>query len=72
MAKFDSRTFLKTPKTTTIHSVPPGTYVHIGLKKSIDLIMESQERLPEELMLDFNIDGIPISRSTPTVSLKFN
>lgn len=30
----DSSTFLMTPKRTTILSVPPGTYVHIGKKKA--------------------------------------
>lgn len=66
----DSRTLLGTPKTRTIYDVPPGKYVHIGLRNSLQPILSNYWKENEnpfslnEIILDINIDGIPISRSS--------
>lgn len=64
----DSRTFLKTPKCREVIDILPGRYSHIGVKASVDHFLDSQlvenSTLPSELFMDFNIDGVPISRSS--------
>lgn len=62
----DSRTFLKTPKSREVMEILPGRYSHIGVKVSVDHFLESQlaNPIPSELFMDFNIDGVPISRSS--------
>lgn len=60
----DSRTLLKTPKLKSILKIEPGEYVHIGLKYGLDTIFEKFESLPNEVTLNFNIDGIPLSKSS--------
>lgn len=60
----DSRTLLRTPKETAVVPVSPGNYVHIGLKTSLDLLFATLQDKPSKLLLDFNIDGVPISKSS--------
>lgn len=55
---------MRTPKHQQIVSVPPGQYSHIGLKKGLDCYMNACKGVVQELTLDFNIDGVPISRSS--------
>lgn len=60
----DSRTLLKTPKSSEIEIVEPGQYVHIGLKNGIDNILIKSKQMPEEIKVNFNIDGVPLSKSS--------
>lgn len=61
----DSRTLLQTPTQRSVVNVPPGQYCHIGLKKALNCYMElCTEEDINEVTLDFNIDGVPLSRST--------
>lgn len=60
----DSRTFLQTPKKTTTIPVAPGNYIHLGLKNGLENILKSLNSIPSEALLSFNIDGLPISRSS--------
>lgn len=60
----DCRTLMRTPKNRNIVSVPPGQYSHIGLKKALDCYMNTCKVNIDKLTLDFNIDGVPISRSS--------
>lgn len=62
----DCRTLMKTPTSRNVIPMHPGNYVHIGLKNGIDHFLESfaNENLPNELKLDFNIDGLPLSKSS--------
>lgn len=60
----DSRTLLHTPKVQSTISVLPGLYSHIGLKDALDSYMSSSQLQFTELSVDFNIDGVPISKSS--------
>lgn len=61
----DSRTLLETPKKHIIHDVTPGKYIHIGLKNSLENILKNRNCNDlDEIILDFNIDGVPISKSS--------
>lgn len=60
----DSRTLLETPKSRIVLDVPPGKYIHIGLKNGLDNILSNSNKDNSELYLDFNIDGLPITKST--------
>ena len=59
----DCRTLMSTPTTRNIVRVEPGNYVHIGLKLALDAILSTNESVTE-IILDFNIDGVPISKSS--------
>lgn len=60
----DSRTLLGTPILSNIIDMSPGKYVHIGVKKGLVDYLSSLQDVPESISIDFNIDGVPISRST--------
>lgn len=60
----DSRTFFQTPKTREVVDMAPGKYSHIGIKRGLDYNMSQLGDLPSEIELDFNIDGVPISKSS--------
>lgn len=60
----DCRTLLKTPRKTDIVNVFPGTYSHLGLKIGIENVLDKIKIIPKEIIVDFNIDGVPLSRST--------
>jgi hypothetical protein len=63
----DPRTLLQTPRTCEIQSVGGGQYVHMGLQKGLENIVGRD--LPEcspSLELQFNIDGLPIFKSSNT------
>ncbi|CAG7728007.1 unnamed protein product [Allacma fusca] len=59
----DARSLLKTPRTTLTREVPPGNYCHIGATERLKQIIA---RYPNNttLILDINIDGLPVSRSS--------
>lgn len=62
----DSRTLMRTPKSRRIIDIGPGKYVHIGIRNNLESYLNNFEpdRLPKKLLLDFNIDGLPISKSS--------
>lgn len=61
----DCRTLMQTPKQRLIIDIPPGKYVHISLKNSLETIL-THHNDPDlnEIIIDFNVDGVPISKST--------
>lgn len=60
----DSRTLLGTPISSNIIDMAPGKYLHIGVKKGLEEYLSSLHDIPDSISIDFNIDGVPISRST--------
>lgn len=60
----DSRALLETPRSREVSDIFPGKYVHIGIRKGIDHYLKGQQQLPQSIMLDFNVDGAPITKST--------
>lgn len=62
----DARTLLQAPKKPVpLRTVEPGVYWHYGLKKLIDTLLNSAVDLPKSLDILVNIDGLPISASSP-------
>ena len=47
-----------------IIAIDPEQYVHIGLKAGLDKILEHESNYPKVLHLDFNIDGVPLAKSS--------
>lgn len=64
----DVRTLMKTPKTRELVDLPPGKYVHLGIRSALDLLLSitDVELIPDEILLTFNIDGVPLSKSSNT------
>lgn len=60
----DSRTLLKTPRTIFLREISPGKYCHFGLVNSLKYILQKSDRLIDSISLQFNVDGLPISRSS--------
>lgn len=60
----DSRTLLRTPTQRNMSIISNGHYCHIGLAKAINYYVQNLKTIPEEITLDFNIDGVPLSRSS--------
>jgi len=62
----DPRTLLKTPSTTSIKKIGGGTYHHFGLKKEIELMLETIQSIPSKLCLVVGIDGLAITNNPTT------
>lgn len=64
----DARTLLKTPAKSSISKFANGSYAHIGMAKSLmhQLPLIDTNVSVESLLIDINIDGLPISRSSST------
>lgn len=64
----DPRTLLHTSLAVenVFIDVPPGRYWHFGLVRALTKVFERVDTLtcPKEIFLDFNIDGIPVSKSS--------
>lgn len=60
----DGRTLLHTPTSQNIVRLPPGDYCHLGLNKAIQYFLSCCPIIPNKLQLDFNVDGVPLSRSS--------
>lgn len=62
----DIRTLLGTSRNVTLYDISPGKYVHFGLKICLEHSLNSyfRHKLPNELCLNFNIDGLPITKSS--------
>lgn len=61
----DARTLLGcSPKPLLFRSVPPGEYYHFGLTNGILFVVEKLGITDNTLSLEFNVDGVPIYRSS--------
>lgn len=62
----DPRTLLNTPKSTKIITMGSGIYTHIGVAYSVKQQLKTvpNKYIPEIIYLDYNVDGLPISKST--------
>lgn len=61
----DSRSLLQTPQARNTVDMPPGKYVHIGLQTSlINVLTSFPKNNLDTIILDFNVDGVPISKSS--------
>ena len=62
----DARTLLHTPTTTAISPLGTGSYSHYGLEKGLinQLTELIADKIPRNIVLDFNIDGLPLSKSS--------
>lgn len=66
-----SKTLLKTEKArTNVLTMNGGTYCHTGIEKTLTAVcatlIESSQAIPNELTIDFNIDGVNHTKSTKT------
>lgn len=63
----DARSLLQTPRKQEVRIVVPGTYYHFGLRKSILNILTSMnaKRNIDNIKIAINIDGLPLSKSSP-------
>lgn len=61
----DSRTLCKTPRTTDIRAVAGGQYWYNSIENNLRLIC-SNIKSDTTLKLNFNVDGIPLMKSSAT------
>ncbi|CAG7822196.1 unnamed protein product, partial [Allacma fusca] len=54
----------RTPRQTVVEPLPPGEYVHFGLKNALQTLLENVKNPPVEMKIQIGIDGIPVHRST--------
>lgn len=61
----DYRTLLKTPKPVPKY-IEPGSYIHLGVHRSLHRILSENRKLSAvtELLMQFFVDGVSISKST--------
>lgn len=63
----DVRTLMNTPRSHEIININPGTYIHLGLKKMLLIILNfniNNLKNLQEVFLSFNIDGLPLAHSS--------
>ncbi|XP_048001339.1 uncharacterized protein LOC125238094 [Leguminivora glycinivorella] len=60
----DSRTLLKTSRRNNIVPIGNGEYWYYGLEQALKNALSQVRNLPSNIFLTFNIDGLPIARST--------
>lgn len=64
----DAHTLLATPRDTqrapVVSSMVPGHYCHFGLQKSLENALSKARYEGSHVSLAFNIDGLPISKSS--------
>lgn len=61
----DSRSLLQTPRTNNIVAMGGGKYWYNGLRNCIvQIYFDNLTHLPSNLYLKFNIDGLPIAKSS--------
>lgn len=63
-----SKTLLKTARFTSTYAMNDGSYSHIGVAKCLSAVCSALSKcnhpIPDEFILDFNIDGVSYSKST--------
>nr|XP_042902110.1 uncharacterized protein LOC107449218 [Parasteatoda tepidariorum] len=57
-------TLLKTPRRVDVQQMGSGEFFHFGLKNGIEKTMKQHHIVKDSLLLDFNIDGLPLFRSS--------
>lgn len=62
----DSRTILKTPKTTTVKPLSEGIYHYFGISQEVNFILQSNKNLPKEFLLVVGVDGLPLMSNPPS------
>lgn len=60
----DARTLTQTPKQVTTMEFYEGHYFHFGIENGIRQQMREMDVVPDTIILDVNIDGLPISKSS--------
>jgi len=63
----DVRTLMHTPRSHDIICIIPGSYIHLGSKKMLLIILnfnKSSLKNVKEIFLSFNIDGSPLANSS--------
>ncbi|KAB0790106.1 hypothetical protein PPYR_15573 [Photinus pyralis] len=60
----DYRTFLKTPLTIKTKKLDNGEYAHFGFSDALHHYLSTTNMLGNTILLSFNIDGIPLFKST--------
>lgn len=60
----DSRTLLKTPKKGDVIDVSPGKYYHMGLEQQLTDLIRKSGRIPNQILLAVNMDGVPIFKNS--------
>ncbi|KAL1474394.1 hypothetical protein MTO96_038010 [Rhipicephalus appendiculatus] len=64
----DARTLLRTPRgqclDCPITDLAPGHYCHFGLQRGLLRALSGFRQLPQTLALAFNIDGLPLAKSS--------
>lgn len=61
------KTLFGTKKCVAVTAMDPGIYYHFGLEKSLKTqlnLLPQQIEIPKTIILDFNTDGLPVSRSS--------
>lgn len=59
----DARTLLNTPRTTDVQNMGSGQFYYFGLTKKLTTIVVKHKKV-DLLELDFNIDGLPLYKSS--------
>ncbi|XP_064465345.1 uncharacterized protein LOC135376812 [Ornithodoros turicata] len=60
-----ARTLLKTPRASPdFQDIHPGKYHHFGLASGLRYVLKNALSLPDILLLNVNIDGLPLTKST--------
>ena len=59
----DVRTLKRTPKQNNIVGMGGGSYVHFGLKNSIEKLINREDNI-NAVAIDIGIDGLPLSKSS--------
>ncbi|XP_050525145.1 uncharacterized protein LOC126896421 [Daktulosphaira vitifoliae] len=62
----DSRTILKTPKTTVVKPISDGIYHYFGITQEVKCILYSNKNLFKEFLLVVGIDGLPLMSNPPS------
>lgn len=62
----DSRTLLKTPRCVNTKEMKPGSYYHFGLVDGLSRSLSSLGliELPSEILVQINMDGLPLADSS--------
>ena len=60
----DSRTLLKSPREVSVVSKCGGTYSYLGIKAGILEALKHTNQDEDNLFLDINIDGVPLTKSS--------
>lgn len=60
----DARTLKKTPTEVVSRTLGDGNYCHYGLENALTDFLITNSNQFNEIQLDFNIDGLPLAKSS--------